>query len=557
MVEAAPRSAKLHLNVNGKTRDFDISHVDSLWKMRFTAEGRLRLHRRATCGRSRTPATSSTRPSTACCRRSTRTRCCCKPEHVPGDEAHHEGRVRRPRLRHPDEGGQPHRRARCCPKTPAFTRRHQEGRPDHKIGEESTVNMDLNEAVVEAARPRRLEVTITVDAQGLDKPQVIDAHPRAHLHRVGAVASCSPATSATCGSRTSRATPRATCRQALTELDRARRRAAGGMQRPGARPARQPGRPARAGDPGLRPLLSDGTIVATVSAGDKLREEKKAHADDGDDDVADRRARQRRQRLGLGDRRRRAEEPRTARSSSAGRPSARARCRCSTTSPTTSALKLTIAKYLTPGDVSHPGGRHRARHRAGPDARHQGPHRRLRAAQDAGRGRPRAPLRQPANATAAKKREDLVHAREAGESLRYLKEDAKQKDAAAASRRSKRARTPSSPSREARQGGKPTGRRAEAHRRRRSRQAGRGPRRPARRRGAGRGEGGLRGPLRPRLRAQGARSSSATRCSQAGKGFVERDAGQEDGADRHRHRRARRRLEPGRHAEDAPAGRPR
>jgi carboxyl-terminal processing protease len=33
MVEADKDRQKLHLNVNGKTRDFDISHVDSLWKM--------------------------------------------------------------------------------------------------------------------------------------------------------------------------------------------------------------------------------------------------------------------------------------------------------------------------------------------------------------------------------------------------------------------------------------------------------------------------------------------------------------------------------------------
>src|SRR5262249_30113271 len=35
MVEADKDRQKLHLNVNGKTRDFDISHVDSLWKMSF------------------------------------------------------------------------------------------------------------------------------------------------------------------------------------------------------------------------------------------------------------------------------------------------------------------------------------------------------------------------------------------------------------------------------------------------------------------------------------------------------------------------------------------
>ncbi len=47
-----------------------------------------------------------------------------------------------------------------------------------------------------------------------------------------------------------------------------------------------------------------------------------------------------------------------------------------------SALKLTIAKYLTPGRRLHPGGRHRAGHRAHPHPGDGGPGERLRAAQD-------------------------------------------------------------------------------------------------------------------------------------------------------------------------------
>jgi len=36
MVDGTAESGKLRLNVNGKIKEFDISHVDSLWKMSFT-----------------------------------------------------------------------------------------------------------------------------------------------------------------------------------------------------------------------------------------------------------------------------------------------------------------------------------------------------------------------------------------------------------------------------------------------------------------------------------------------------------------------------------------
>ncbi len=36
LVDGNAETGKLNLNVNGKQREFDISHVDSLWKMSFT-----------------------------------------------------------------------------------------------------------------------------------------------------------------------------------------------------------------------------------------------------------------------------------------------------------------------------------------------------------------------------------------------------------------------------------------------------------------------------------------------------------------------------------------
>ena len=186
----------------------------------------------------------------------------------------------------------------------------------------------------------------------------------------------------------------------------------------------------------------------------------------------------------------------------------------------------------------------------------EGPGRRVRA-----RARPWA--RRTSSSTSAtrpttpsaKKREEVLDREKPFDQLRYLKEDAKQKDAAAGQQKVRRARTPKLSKREAGQGDEAPARTTLTRRRHRSEQAGRGARRPARRRGPGRGEGGLRGPLRPRLRAQGARSSTATRCSRPARAFVEREAPGGGAAHQHRHRRARRRLDPGRHARRRAAGR--
>ena len=179
------------------------------------------------------------------------------------------------------------------------------------------------------------KVTITVERKGWDKPHADDPHPRHHLHRVGAVTSCSPATWATSGSRTSRATPPATCRPRCGELQ-SEAEAKGGTQGPGARPARQPRRPARAGDPGLRPLRHPGHhrrhrgLLATSCARRSAPTPTTATTrypiavlvNAG-------------QRLGLGDRRRRAEEPEPRGDHRPADLRQGLACRCSTTSRTT------------------------------------------------------------------------------------------------------------------------------------------------------------------------------------------------------------------------------
>src|SRR5215813_7571926 len=62
---------------------------------------------------------------------------------------------------------------RVLPKTPAYKAGIRKDDTIQKIGEESTVNMDLNEAVSKLRGAVDSKVTITVDRKSWDKPQVM------------------------------------------------------------------------------------------------------------------------------------------------------------------------------------------------------------------------------------------------------------------------------------------------------------------------------------------------------------------------------------------------
>ncbi len=62
---------------------------------------------------------------------------------------------------------------RVLPKTPAARAGIKKDDQIKKIGEESTVNMDLNEAVSKLRGPVDSRVTITVERKGQDKPMVL------------------------------------------------------------------------------------------------------------------------------------------------------------------------------------------------------------------------------------------------------------------------------------------------------------------------------------------------------------------------------------------------
>ena len=171
MVEADKDRQKLHLNVNGKTRDFDISHVDSLWKMSFqmkdvfefignnlrASEDTRDVEYSAVNG-----MLSTLDPHSVLL----------KPEYY-----------REMRLTTKGEFGglgfviqmkeSNLTVVRVLPKTPASRAGIKKDDQIKKIGEESTVNMDLNEAVSKLRGPVDSRVTITVERKGLDKPMVL------------------------------------------------------------------------------------------------------------------------------------------------------------------------------------------------------------------------------------------------------------------------------------------------------------------------------------------------------------------------------------------------
>ena len=67
---------------------------------------------------------------------------------------------------------------KVLPKTPAARAGIQKDDQIKTIGEESTVNMDLNEAVSKLRGPVDSKVTISVERKGWDKPRNMSSRAR-------------------------------------------------------------------------------------------------------------------------------------------------------------------------------------------------------------------------------------------------------------------------------------------------------------------------------------------------------------------------------------------
>ena len=282
MVDGTAESGHLRVNVNGKVKEFDIGHVDSLWKMSFTMKDVFDF-----IAKNMRPVEDTREIEYAAVNGMLGT---LDPHSV----------LLRPELYREmklttkgEFGGLGFviqmkegvlTVVKVLPKTPAFRAGIKKDDQITRIGEESTVNMDLNEAVSKLRGPVDSRVTITTNRKGWDKPQTMtvvralitieSVQSKLLAQNVGYVRLKNFQGNTTRDLQTS-----------LAELDRQSRAANNAGLKGLVLDLR--GNPGGLLDQAIQVsdlFLSSGTIVATVGLSDKLREEKRAHADEGDDE---------------------------------------------------------------------------------------------------------------------------------------------------------------------------------------------------------------------------------------------------------------------------------
>lgn len=419
MVDGTAESGKLRLNVNGKLKEFDIGHVDSPWKLSFTLKDFFDF-----IARSMRPMEDSREVEYAAINGMLQT---LDPHSV----------LLRPELYREmklttkgEFGGLGFviqmregvlTVVKVLPKTPAFRAGIKKDDQIVRIGEESTVNMDLNEAVSKLRGPVDSKVMIHLARKGWDKPQPMTV-TRALITIESVQSKLLAQGVGYVRLKNFQGNTTRDLQQALGALEDQAKKLSGAEGLKGLVLDLR-GNPGGLLDQAIQVsdlFLSSGTIVATVGLSDKLREEKQAHADADDEAFP------------------------IAVLVNAGSASAseivagalknlnraviigrqtfgKGSVQVLYDFPDESALKLTIAKYLTPGDVSI--------QEVGitPDIEL------IPTRVSADRVDLFAPRRSmgeadlehhfsnPANAQAAKKRDDVVVAEKPREALKYLK----------------------------------------------------------------------------------------------------------------------------------------
>ncbi|MDY7228431.1 MXAN_5808 family serine peptidase [Hyalangium rubrum] len=348
LVEGNAETGKLALNVNGKTRDFDISHVDSLWKMSFTLkdvfdfisknmrpiEDTRDIEYAAVNGMLSTldPHSVLLRPELY-------------REMKLSTKGEFGGLGFVIQMR---EGNLTV--VKVLPKTPAHRAGIQKDDQIKKISEESTVNMDLNEAVSKLRGPVDSRVTITVERKGWDKPRVMTL-ARAMISIESVQHKLLSQNVGYVRLKNFQGNTTRDLESALEDLRKASEAKGSPMKGLVLDMRGNPGGLLEQAIQVSDTFLSNGVIVATVGLSDKLREEKRARPTDGEDKYPiavlvnagsasaseivagalknlDRAVIIGRQTFGKGS------------------------VQVLYDFPDDSALKLTIAKYLTPGDKS-------------------------------------------------------------------------------------------------------------------------------------------------------------------------------------------------------------
>ncbi len=347
LVDGSADSGRLKLNVNGKAREFDISHVDSLWKMSFTLKDVFDF-----IAKNMRPMEDTREVEYAAVNGMLSTL-------DPHSVLLRPDMYREMKLTTKGEFGglgfviQMKEGnltvVRVLPKTPAYKAGIKKGDVIAKINEESTVNLDINEAVSKLRGPVDSKVTITVVRAGWDKPQAMTL-TRALINIESVLFKLLAGNVGYVRLKNFQGNTTRDLQDALRQLQ-AEAEPKGGMKGLVLDLRGNPGGLLEQAIQVSDLFLSQGTIVATVGLSDKLREEKKAHADDNDrawpmvvlvnaasasasEIVAgalknlDRAVIVGRQTFGKGS------------------------VQVLYDFPDESALKLTIAKYLTPGDIS-------------------------------------------------------------------------------------------------------------------------------------------------------------------------------------------------------------
>jgi carboxyl-terminal processing protease len=438
LVDGSAETGRLKLNVNGKTREFDISHVDSLWKMSFTLkdvfdyvsknmrpmEDTRDIEYAAVNGMLQTldPHSVLLRPEMYR-----------EMKLTTKGEFGGLGFVIQMK-----EGNLTV--VKVLPKTPAYRAGIKKDDQIRRIGEESTVNMDLNEAVSKLRGPVDSKVTITVGRRSWDKPQAMTV-TRALINIESVQSKLLASNVGYVRLKNFQGNTTRHLQASLAQLS-SEAQANGSALKGLVLDLR--GNPGGLLEQAIQVsdlFLSQGTIVATVGYSDKLREEKKAHADEGDTAYP------------------------IAVLVNAGSASAseivagaiknlnrgviigrqtfgKGSVQVLYDFPDESALKLTIAKYLTPGDISI--------QEVGivPDIQLIP----TRVTQDrldvfaprksVGEADLDHHFGNPSSTNAVKKREDIVQREKPAETLKYLKEDEKQVDASARQQKVEEGKTP-------------------------------------------------------------------------------------------------------------------
>lgn len=421
MVDGTAESGKVRVNVNGKLKEFDISHVDSLWKMSFTMKDVFDF-----ISRNMRPVEDTREIEYAAVNGMLQTL-------DPHSVLLRPEMYREMKLTTKGEFGglgfviQMREGVltvvKVLPKTPAFRAGIKKDDQVLRINDESTVNMDLNEAVGKLRGPVDSRVTIHVMRKGWDKPQVMTV-TRALITIESVQSKLLAQGVGYVRLKNFQGNTTRDLQQALEDLKQ-QAVAAGNPSGLKGLVLDLRGNPGGLLDQAIQVsdlFLSSGTIVATVGLSDKLREEKRAHADDEDDAfpvavlvnagsasaseiVAGALKNQNRaviigrQTFGKGS------------------------VQVLYDFPDDSALKLTIAKYLTPGDISIQEvgitpDIELIPTRVTPDRIDLFAPRRTMGEADLEHH-----FGNPSNAEAARRREDVVVREHPAESLKYLKDE--------------------------------------------------------------------------------------------------------------------------------------